>query len=550
MIEKRTLVGLPAEQATAEALCERIKELHLIYSLSELAQEPAITVEQYLHAAVASLPEGWRYAEDACAAITFQGQTVATANYRATAWQQRRAILIEGEAVGEVVIGYLSPHGEAGDALFLAEEHALLAEVARQVGRFVQQARDQETLRHSESRYRGLFEHTPIAVFEQDFSAVKQRIEQLRSEGVRDFRAFFDDHPEEVTACIQQVRFLAWSKASLAMYGASSEEELQVGLERLVPAEAQRLFVDELVWIARGRAAFEWEGINATLGGRPFSVRLHWSAEPGYEQTLERVLVTIEDVTEVKRLQQQMIRSERLAAMGQVTAVLAHEVQNPLQAIHTNLELLSSGLLEPDEQEECLAICMSEVQRLREMTRNVLSMSRVQSEVFQVVWLPDVWQRTQHLLGEQLRSAGIDVTVDLPAGLPAVQGSAEQLGQVLINLTLNAVDSMSNGGQVRLTGLAHNHRLVLTFTNNGPPIPAEHLGRLFEPFFSTKPTGTGLGLFVSQVIVQQHGGDLTVANLPDDQGVRFTITLPAAAGTPGADTAETQPQPGLGARHE
>ncbi len=528
MIEKRTLVGLPAEQATAEALRERIKELHLIYSLSELAQEPAITVEQYLRAAVASLPEGWRYAEDACAAITFQGQTVATANYRATAWQQRRAILIEGEAVGEVVIGYLSPHGEAGDALFLAEELALLAEVARQVGRFVQQARDQETLRHSESRYRGLFEHTPIAIFEQDFSAVKQRIEQLRSAGVRNFRAFFDEHPEEVTACMQQVRFLAWSKASLAMYGASSEEEIQVGLERLVPAEAQHLFVDELVWIAQGRTAFEWEGINATLSGKRFNVSLHWSVEPGYEQTLERVLVTIEDITEVKRLQQQMIRSERLAAMGQITAVLAHEVQNPLQAIHTNLELLSSSLLERDEQEECLAICLSETQRLREMTHNVLSMSRVQPEAFQPVSLAAVWQRIQHLLADQLRGAGIAVAVDLPDDLPAVQGSAEQLGQVLLNLSLNAVDSTPNGGQVWLAGRVHNDRLVFTFVNNGPPIPAEHLGRLFEPFFSTKPNGTGLGLFVSQAIVQQHGGELNAANLPGGQGVCFTITLPAA----------------------
>ncbi len=528
MNKKHALVGLPSEQATEEALRERIKELRLIYSLSELAQDPAITVEQFLQATVAALPAGLRYSDDAWATITFAGRVFATANYAETAWQERSVLFDSGEPVGEVVVGYLSQHPEAGGRPFDPEERALLDEVARQIGSFVERARAQETLRQNEARYRGLFEHTPIAVFEQDFSAVKQRIEQLQREGVNDFRAFFEAHPDLVAECMQQVRFLAWSKASLAMYGAGSEAELQVGLERLVPAEAQYLFVDELVWIAQGRTSFEWEGINATLSGRPFNVRLHWSAEPGYEQTLERVLVTIEDVTEVKRLQQHMIRSERLAAMGQVTAVLAHEVQNPLQAIHTNLELLSSALLEPDEQEECLAICLSEVQRLRGMTRNVLSMSRIQGEVFQMVALPDVWLRTQHLLGEQLRSAGVDLTVDLPTDLPPVQGSAEQLGQVLINLTLNAIDSMPNGGRVWLAGRALNDRLALTFTNNGPPIPAGHLGRLFEPFFSTKPAGTGLGLFVSQVIVQQHGGDLGVANLPDDQGVRFTIILPAA----------------------
>jgi signal transduction histidine kinase len=530
MSEKRELVVLPLQHATDDVLRERVKELRLIYSLSELAQDPAMTVERFLPALAAILPAGWRYPDDACAAVTLAGQVFASDNYRETPWQQRSTISVDGSAVGEVVVGYLSPHPDADDGPFAAEERSLLAEVAQRIGRFVERARTQEALRHNESRYRGLFEHAPIAIFEQDFSAVKQRIDQLRREGVRDFRAFFAAHPAVVTECIQQVRFLTWSRASLAMYGARNQDELRVGLECLVPADARRFFVDELVWIAQGRTAFEWEGINCKLDGEPFNIRLHWAAEPGYEQSLARVLVTIEDITEVKRLQQAMIRSERLAAMGQITAVLAHEVQNPLQAIHTNLELLSSALLEPDEQEECLAICLSEVERLREMTSNVLVMSRIQPESFQAVSIWEVWQKTTHLLAEQIRSAGIEVVIDLPQDLPAVYGLAEQLGQVMINLTLNAIDSMPNGGQLHIAGRASDGWLEITCTNSGPPIAPEHLRRLFDPFFTTKPSGAGLGLFVSHGIVQQHGGDLSVANLPKDQGVSFTITLPTATG--------------------
>jgi signal transduction histidine kinase len=141
----------------------------------------------------------------------------------------------------------------------------------------------------------------------------------------------------------------------------------------------------------------------------------------------------------------------------------------------------------------------------------------------------EVWRKAHHLLGEQLRNADIAVVVDLPDDLPPIYGVAEQLGQVLINLALNALDSMPNGGLLRIACQARAGWLEVTCADNGPAIAAEHLGRVFDPFFTTKPGGVGLGLFVSHGIVQQHGGNLTVANLPEDQGVCFTITLPIAA---------------------
>lgn len=641
------------------ALRERIKELRLIYQLSELAQDPEINLPRFLQQVVDILPLGWQFPDNACAAIDFEGQRYASKTYRETPWQQRSSIIVNEEKVGSVVVGYLSLQPQADEGPFVAEERHLLDEAARGIGRFIERKRAQQILGQSVARYRGLFQHTPISVFEQDFSAVKQRIEALRKEGITDFRAFFEARPELVSECIALVKVLAFSKASLELYGARNETELQVGLEQLVPPEARHLFVDELVWIAQGRTVFEWEGVNRKLTGELIDIHLHWSAEPGYEDSLARVLVSIEDITarkraeealrrsearhravseltsdfafayvlnsagawemgwvtgaferitgfkpeeidliggwrdfiyhedhaivaegmrnlmaglpttfearvqtrsgglrwvrlhcqpkwdtaeqqvvrisgagqditEVKRMEREMIRSERLAAMGQVTAILAHEVQNPLQAIQSNLELLSSFPLEPDEKEECLSICLAEVQRLREITRNVLSMSRVDPGAFGPVAMAEVWQRTQGLLEQQIRSVGIDAIVDIPGDLPAIHGSLEQLAQVMINLTLNSIDSMPNGGKLQIEGWTSGNQLVVTVANDGPPIPPEHLHRLFEPFFTTKPTGTGLGLFVSHMIIHQHGGNLVVANLPAGQGVRFTITLPLA----------------------
>lgn len=500
--------------STEEALQERIKEMRVIYSLSDLAQDLEITLQRFLQQATEILPSGLKYSNDAYAAISFENRAFTAGAYRDTPWQLRSAILVRGNEVGAVVVGYRSFHED----IFLAEERTLVDEVARRIGLLAERIQAQEALRRSEARNRGLFENSPIALFEQDFSAVKHRMDALRSRGVTDFRALFETRPDLVSECVALVKFLDFNKAALNLYGATDQAQLQVSLESLVPAQARDLFIDELVWIAQGRTSFTWEGVNCKLNGDLVDIRLHWAVEPGYEEHLDRVLVSIEDITARRR-------AERLAAMGQVTAILAHEIQNPLQAIQSNLELLSTFPLEPDEQDECLRICQDEVRRLREMTRNVLSMARVQTQAYQPVSISETWGKTEELLSRQLQAANVGVDANLPEELPAVLGSPEQLAQVMINLTLNSIDSMPNGGALRIAGERSGDRLIVTFANNGPPIPANHLPRLFEPFFTTKPGGSGLGLFVSHMIIQQHGAELSVANLPDGKGVSFTMAL-------------------------
>ena len=513
------------------ALQERIKELHIIYRLSDLAQNREITLAQFLHQVTEVLPTGLQYADDAYAAITLEEHTYTSLTFRDTPWQLRSSIHIEGKIAGEVLVGYCSQHRSVEEDPFLAEERSLLDEVSYRITQFVERRREQEALGRSEARYRGLFENSPIPIFEQDFSAVKQQIETWRKEGVVDFRAFFRARPDLISECISLIEVKDFSTASLELYGASSEAELSEGVDRLVPPEGHHLFVDELVWIAEGRRSFQWEGLNRKLNGELINVRLHWAAVPGYEESLSRVLVSIEDITELKSMQRGVVRSERLAAMGQVTAVLAHEIQNPLQAIQSNLELMVAFPLDADEHDECLRISYLEVERLRELTHNILNMSRISSETYRSVSVAEAWRRAFSLFQKALHNATIDVVVALPDSLPTIRGSQEQLTQVLINLILNSIDCMPNGGEIRIDGHSTDDHLIVTFCNNGPPIPSGNLPHLFEPFFTTKPSGAGLGLFGSHMIVRQHNGDLSARNLPDGQGVEFTLAFPIESTT-------------------
>jgi PAS domain S-box-containing protein len=159
----------------------------------------------------------------------------------------------------------------------------------------------EDALRRSEARYRGLFENSPISLWEQDFSAVKRRLDALRQAGVTDFRSYLQASASVVAECVALVKLVTFNQASLDLYGAASKDDLMVGLSHLVPPEAHQLFVEELVWIAEGRTSFSWEGINRKLSGEIINVRLHWSAAQGYEDTLDRVLVSIEDITATKR---------------------------------------------------------------------------------------------------------------------------------------------------------------------------------------------------------------------------------------------------------
>ena len=228
------------------------------------------------------------------------------------------------------------------------------------------------------------------------------------------------------------------------------------------------------------------------------------------------------------------LRAERLAAIGRVTAQITHEIRNPLSSIGLNAEMLEDALSQAHfsqadqlrESQELLSAISREVDRLTEVTERYLRFARLPKPQ---VAVEDVGALTTSLLdfvAEEMDRAGIRVVRDLggPAWAAVDEG---QLRQALLNLLRNAREAQEGRpGRIQVSLATGNGRVALAVEDDGPGISAENLPRIFDPFFSTKTRGTGLGLAVTQQIVREHGGDLTCEAAPQG-GTRFVITLPS-----------------------
>ncbi|HEX4609171.1 MAG TPA: ATP-binding protein [Urbifossiella sp.] len=277
------------------------------------------------------------------------------------------------------------------------------------------------------------------------------------------------------------------------------------------------------------RLSVRLRDVHAHLDQEVGSVRL--TAEGGNLQRMERQVGTIlervrEVVGQLQRQECEALRAEQLAAVGQLAASIAHEVRNPLTSVKLLVGAALSGHCPRGLSQTDLQVIHDEVGRLERKVQSLLDFARPLEFDPEPQDIAGVVRQVIDLVGERLRGQAVRLTLDLPPGPLAVELDADQFKGVLVNLVFNALDVMPGGGglDVRLARAAGG-AVRLTVEDTGPGIDARVADRLFTPFFSTKPTGTGLGLSVSRRIVQAHGGTLTAANRPDG-GACFTITLP------------------------
>jgi PAS domain S-box-containing protein len=207
-------------------------------------------------------------------------------------------------------IGVMAVQDYENPQRYTEHDKHFLASIAPQVALALERKQIEEKVRRSEERYRALFENSPISIWEEDFSQVKQYLDSIRQQGVTDFSSFFASHPEVIAECTDMIQVRDVNHAGLQMYRAKSKKEL---IESTVQAPCkgeQEHNAEDFIAIAEGRTSHGWEGEDETLSGEPIEISLRWSVAPGYEQDYSRIIVTVIDVTERKRAEKELYASE------------------------------------------------------------------------------------------------------------------------------------------------------------------------------------------------------------------------------------------------
>ena len=397
------------------------------------------------------------------------------------------------------------------------------------------------TLRHRRDGHEVVALHTTAVIHDPSGKFVRyqgtflditeQREMERRLHREQEFaRRLMDSFPDLVVALDTESRYTFASPQILDVLGYSPEELVGKKLgSRTDPqdrAAMQELFSDLISGrVSNGQIEYRTQHKNGEW--RLFRA----SARPLHDETgrATGIIASARDITDQQRLQQQLIQSERLAAMGQMIAGVAHELNNPLTAILGVTELMRDQAQEETSRRQ-LDLAHRQARRAAHIVESLLVFSRPATPRNTLLHLNDLLQRTLQLHEHSLRSNNIHVDFVPRPDLPTVLGDSNQLTQVFLNLIVNAeqaVREIRSQGSLRIRLGVVGERVLITFQDDGVGIPRDALPRIFDPFFTTKRPGrgTGLGLSICMAIIREHNGDISAQPLPDGGSV-FTVSLP------------------------
>jgi nitrogen-specific signal transduction histidine kinase len=269
--------------------------------------------------------------------------------------------------------------------------------------------------------------------------------------------------------------------------------------------------------------------VECHAGDRAFPARLRVTRMHDDLVNGTVVVAIFDDLSEIKRMEEALRRNDRLRAIGQLSAGVAHEIRNPLAGIATTAEVLSGKLGPDDERTKYTRVILDEVTRLDGIVRNLLAFAKPPRPTIAPCAVEDLLGRIRGLVEEQAQARGVELAASASDTAMACLADPAQLTQVLLNLALNAVQACGAGEHVRVRARAESAGardwIIIDVEDDGPGVPREIRATLFDPFVTTRAQGTGLGLAISRQIVEDHHGSLTCTFL--ERGTRFTVKIPA-----------------------
>ncbi|MDQ7826923.1 MAG: PAS domain-containing sensor histidine kinase [Candidatus Eremiobacteraeota bacterium] len=380
----------------------------------------------------------------------------------------------------------------------------------------------------SEHKYRNLFDNAPISLWEEDFSQVKAVMEAIRRTGVNDFRTYFDTHPEMVLELASLVRIMDVNLKTLELYRARSKREFQKNLNTFFCLESFDEVKEELVAIAEGRTEFEKESVNQNIDGEKLYIYLRWSAVPGYEGSLARVIICIMDITAQK------LADERLAGTrNEFLSILSHDLKSPLASILAYTYLIGKIAKDVPDVSRNVAIVKDIGHFMLNIINNVVEADQIESDSviysFEDIPLSMLFRELSETFEGLASLKKITITWKCDNGT-MVHIDSTRITRVFHNLIINALHHTLEGGRIEIEAATQGERVGLKVSDTGRGMSPEIKGRVFEKFAAGQKgqKGTGLGLYIVKKFLEGHGSSIDLESTPG-KGTTFRFTLPLGA---------------------
>ena len=386
----------------------------------------------------------------------------------------------------------------------------------------------EETLRVREERYRTLFEDSPFPMWEEDFSGVKKFIDELAARGVSDIRGHLSSHRGDAEECVRRIRVLDVNRAAREFYGAT-REQLVGDLNRICDDAAYEVICQEIGALATQNSMYRTEFETPNLRGEMRTVTMIVSIEPS-PGDWSRVIVSFFDITDHKRLEEQLLQSQKLESLGRLAGGIAHDFNNLLMIITGYSDLLLGDKALVAGVRSGLSEIRNAGERGAELTQQLLAFSRKQIGQPRAMSLNSLIRESQGML-QRVIGEDIELGVRLDGEAWTIRADRGQIHQVLMNLVINAREAMPRGGELIIETCnaieAEGEFLRLSVCDTGVGMDDRTRQHVFEPFFTTKGVskGTGLGLATVFGVVTQAGGHVTVASQPG-HGSAFNLYFP------------------------
>lgn len=389
-----------------------------------------------------------------------------------------------------------------------------------------------------EKRFEDIFNTVATAILEEDISELRKAIDDLKTQGVRDFKKYLDENPDFVRKASLLIRIVDANDAALKLYGADSKAELLGSLDKIFAQQSYDVLKQELIAIAEGKRYFEAEDINFNLRGERIDIWLHASIPPA-EAEFKNRLVSIIDITGRKQLEAELEKARKLEAIGTLAGGIAHDFNNLLTAILGNISLTKMHMRPDDKDFKRLTDAENACMQATELSNRLIIFSKGGDPVRRIISINKMVDDT---VCSALNGTNISCECKLPHDLNPVYADEGQIRECFRNMVINAIEAMPDGGVIRVnaenvtvndsqvSGLKAGKYVKISIQDSGRGMPEEIMSRIFDPYFTTKEMGAqkglGLGLAVCYSIIKKHDGHISVeSNL--NAGTVFDIYLSA-----------------------